>query len=284
MSEATPVDTIQDEGPVKVCIFGLEEHQPIDGALQASLGIYPHARFVENPEESELVITGLDSYGKLTRYLDPERQFAVLKVVGRQSVPADAPDNVHFLEPGKEVPDLIKLMHSLRKKHESKEGEAGEQSASYPPASTAKELGVLSILVVEDDPRHRESASELSDHDLTVVASYDGALEVLKHKTFDVILTDLKLPMSAERLGPEAFELGKLVDYGLLIPFLAPSTGCIGVVTDTNHHADPISAAFDRLEGRSFQVENALVRFMHAALHSDRSKDWTSALRSLMQE
>jgi hypothetical protein len=54
------------------------------------------------------------------------------------------------------------------------------------------------------------------------------------------------------------------------------------VVTDSNHHHDPFSAAFDRL-GYPITIDNARCLMMHAELLESGAKDWAAALDRLMK-
>jgi hypothetical protein len=102
----------------------------------------------------------------------------------------------------------------------------------------------------------------LASHELTIVATYDEAQEALKRQnlpTYDVVLTDLIVPPSS-RAASDARGWGYQVEdptlYGAMIALLALEAGVrhVAVVTDTNHHAHPASAAFDVFRGRPFDV------------------------------
>lgn len=76
--------------------------------------------------------------------------------------------------------------------------------------------------------------------------------EAREHATtypdFDVVLTDLLVPASRQAQGGEGEKLvGKEMPLGTTIALLALMVGVknVAVVTDTNHHHHPASAAFD---------------------------------------
>lgn len=144
-------------------------------------------------------------------------------------------------------------------------------------------MNAMRILVVDDKDMHRQSAREtLEGHELTVVSSFDEAIEQLKEKDkYDAVLTDLKLPMSsawplsrdAYRRDKNVLFRGELVDYGFVIALRAALRGVkyIAVVTDVNHHQDAMSAALDQIEWHTirafvpnFIINGARCMFVHA--------------------
>ncbi|HHN77864.1 MAG TPA: sigma-54-dependent Fis family transcriptional regulator [Phycisphaerales bacterium] len=63
------------------------------------------------------------------------------------------------------------------------------------------------VLIVEDEPDHADAMAEAlrkPGHVSTVVHSVDGALEELRHGSFDVIVTDLRMPESGGAHGVAA--------------------------------------------------------------------------------
>jgi CheY-like chemotaxis protein len=153
-------------------------------------------------------------------------------------------------------------------------------------AEAALRPDALRILVVEDSPKHQASAKKgLAGHKLTLATGYEEAMKILDSEKFDVVLTDLQMPMSSRTLGSEAFKLGQLVPYGLLLKDEAAHQGAkwVAVVTDLNHHADWVSAAFDHFS-YPMQIEGAKVLMMHAPMNDDDTKDWAAALDRLMKD
>lgn len=128
------------------------------------------------------------------------------------------------------------------------------------------------ILVVDDTEKYRDAAVKaLHGNHLTLVSSYATAMELLKNSNFDVVLTDLYLPVSAYH---KAYVIKKwndrdhFVPYGFLIANFAVGKGMkVAIVTDADHHGDPISAAFD-------DGGNSTIVY-------DNHKNWASALQRL---
>ncbi len=116
-------------------------------------------------------------------------------------------------------------------------------------------MNALNILVLDDNAAHRASAEhQLAGHNLTVVSSYNEASELLESNIkFDMALLDLMMPAADMRtLGENAKEFhGKELPMGTILAFQALKAGVkkVAVLTDTNHHNHPASAAFDYLGG-----------------------------------
>lgn len=99
-------------------------------------------------------------------------------------------------------------------------------SASPLPVSRA-------VLVVEDDPDARhllELMLARRGHDVIGVGTAELGLDMLRRRTFDVVLTDENLPlMSGTRMLHEAFSEGLLVPERALVctadPFVRPGAG-----------------------------------------------------------
>jgi CheY-like chemotaxis protein len=165
----------------------------------------------------------------------------------------------------------------------------------------------MRILVVEDKLKHQDSARRTLDgHDLTVVTTYDAALDLMKRDKlplpFDVALLDLMMPMSPRTLAGGVYDPAKQEPYGFVLALRAASLGIpkIAVVTDTNHHKGAMSAALDVLgycrkgdrdsdwncywrdELRpNFTINGAACMFVHAPFIDDEAKDWGKVLAAL---
>lgn len=91
---------------------------------------------------------------------------------------------------------------------------------------------------------------------------------------FDVVMTDMMMPMSMRTLAPGIFNSGEQVPYGFIITLKATMCGAkfVAMVTDTNHHQGAMSAAIDHLSEAYYQdgfspnfvVNGAKVMFVHA--------------------
>ncbi|RKG98819.1 response regulator [Corallococcus sp. CA053C] len=102
-----------------------------------------------------------------------------------------------------------KIRAMLRQREQRIAAKAVKPSAATPPRVTEAELnGPLRILLVEDDPDIRESASELltdMGHGVRAVESGEAARTALGEAPFDVLFTDVTLPgISGVMLAREA--------------------------------------------------------------------------------
>lgn len=143
----------------------------------------------------------------------------------------------------------------------------------------------FNILVIDDAVRNRNSAYEtLSGHHVSTTHSFEKAMEMLDKRIFDVVLTDLYLPMSSRSMGAK-FRLGQQVPYGLLIKTRAAQRGArlVAVVTDAGHHDDAISAALSYFQREVAREENAITMLMRAHMVKG-AKDWGYALQKLQEE
>lgn len=168
---------------------------------------------------------------------------------------------------------------------------------------------VLKVLVVDDSATHREAAkAQLMDCDLMVVASYDEAFKLLggeegwDRHDFDVVLTDLLMPASKKKMGPEGMELaGQQMPVGIFLVLMAAKNGAryVGLLSDMDHHGHPASAAIDPFLGGSLKIESAKVQFNNQCAdyflpdlitedpgwkHPDKvwTKNWREALDKLL--
>lgn len=122
----------------------------------------------------------------------------------------------------------------------------------------------MKILVIDDTPINLDAAkAQLADHDVTVAASYDKAMQLMfvidEHHVhfggirnhFDVVLVDLLMPASRANQAPTSAEAGKTMDVGIYLALLAASRGVarfVGLLTDSGHHNHPASACLDAFQ------------------------------------
>lgn len=234
--------------------------------------------YVESAAEADLII--FTDVKEIEKGYSKEKQYAFFKVSGQASN-MKLPENcatIDFLHGM--IPAMLKLIEEA---HAKIQGTAETPAvAAVKPAAAPLRSDALRILVIDDTPKHIESAkSGLAGHRLTAVTGYQDAMSVLGSEKFDVVLTDLHLPMSSQTMG-EKFRLGELVPYGVLLMVEAARQGAkhVAVVTDLNHHDDPFSAAFDHYSRFPVQIESAKVVMMHAPM-ADGAKDWAAALEQL---
>jgi CheY-like chemotaxis protein len=252
---------------------------PLPRSIKQVLGVVGNEAshtFVESIDEADLVI--FTSVRDVERGFTKEKSYVYIPLVGQ---PKDRlPDNCAVIGVPSLLAGLVGIIDDVRKKLSPVVDAVAPADQDVPLRPDA-----LRILVIDDTPQNIASAkSGLAGHRLTTVTGYEDAMEVLGNETFDVVLTDLHLPMSSKTLG-SGFVLGQLVSYGILLMVEAARRGArqVAVVTDLSHHADPFSAAFDHFSHFPVKIENAKVVMMHAPMKGD-VKDWAAALALLVKE
>lgn len=145
----------------------------------------------------------------------------------------------------------------------------------------------LRILVVDDNPRHLEAArDQLGDkNELVCLDNYEEAIARLRsssstEKKFHILLSDLLMPAETPTLGSKGMKfLGHEMPIGLILALRASMADVDGIVviTDTNHHNHPMSAAIDWVRG-IHRIGNSWALYDHAPMTDDRRKDWRRAL------
>ena len=232
--------------------------------------------YVEKISEADLVI--FTEVRDIERGYNKDTAYAYLVMPGTKT--PTLPDNCEVIDSLNIMVGLINVIAKARQKLTPVE--ATQESE---PKAAALRPDALRILVIDDTPKHIASAeSGLAGHKLTTVTSYEEAMDILGSEKFDVVLTDLHLPMSSKTMGSK-FKLGELVPYGILLMVEAARQGAkhVAVVTDLNHHDDPFSAAFDHYSHFPVQIEGAKVVMMHAPMNGDGSKNWAAALSQLIE-
>ncbi len=166
----------------------------------------------------------------------------------------------------------------------------------------------MKVLVIEDKEIHCQAAIEtLVGHEVTIVRSFDRAMEILTATAqsvipfpFEAVLTDMMMPMSQYTLDPRLFNYKEQVAYGFIIALRATLCGAkfVAMVTDTNHHMGAMSAAIDHLSDAyyreegfqpNFLINGAKVMFVHTPFIRDivagervyERKDWGRVLADL---
>lgn len=78
---------------------------------------------------------------------------------------------------------------------------------------------------------------------------------------YDAVLLDLMLPATRTAMGDEGMKfVGQLMPYGYSLAIYAIQKGVkkVGILTETNHHKHPMSAALDSLSlGRVMMIDNS---------------------------
>jgi len=148
----------------------------------------------------------------------------------------------------------------------------------------------LRILVIDDSPRHRESAKQtLAEHELTIASSFKEAISLLTYTgswdhyleakreagltrqspnyeqvdfellqqfappSFDVVLTDMELPV--EKFSYEEVRPGETAPLGLILAMFAGYVAVpyVAMVTDAGHHGTAMASALGLIGRRLFE-------------------------------
>jgi len=253
-----------------------------DGAVSRSIkGVLPMVGneeshvYVKTFDEADLVI--FTEVRDIERGYSKEKAYAYLQTSKRDT--PHLPENCRTV--GCSLLELVYLIADVRKTLKPPEAPKTELVIPEVPLR----LDAPRILVIEDTPKHQASArAGLAGHKLTIATGYEEAMKILANEKFDIVLTDLLMPMSSQTLGPDAFKLGELVPYGLLLKDEAAHQGAthVAVVTDLNHHTHWVAAAFDHFR-YLVRIDGAKVLMMHAPMNADGTKDWAQALADLME-
>lgn len=231
-------------------------------------------RFVATQGEADLIL--FCEVRDVEREFSKEKSYAYLPTREDSKHP-QFPENVRVIQKFS-LAKILELIVDVR----SKLPETQVTEVVVEESTAKLQPDAMRILVIDDTPKHIASAKKgLAGHRLTTATGYQEAMELLGNEKFDVVLTDLHLPMSSETMG-DKFKLGELVPYGILIMIEAARQGArkVGVVTDLSHHDDPFSAAFDHYSRFPISIEGATVRMLHARV-SEQGKDWAEALQRI---
>ncbi len=141
------------------------------------------------------------------------------------------------------------------------------------------------ILVFDDSKEHLDAArKQLADCNLVVASTYSRAEAMIKREIFDYVLLDLLVPASARTQGEEGMRhVGQKMPITPLLAFLALSKGMkkVAILTDTNHHHHPASAAIDIFSGKPFFLGDARVLLSNRTFTSEGAKDWSRLIKQL---
>jgi len=136
----------------------------------------------------------------------------------------------------------------------------------------------MKVLIVDDNDLHCQAAVQtLSEHDLTIVSSYDEAY-VLIQKTgrmhapsaetrttsFDAVFCDLLMPAGSIAQGIEGQPLvGQIMPVGWALAINAALRGVryVAVISDMSHHDHPGSALLDQMKFQIFELHGARALF-----------------------
>jgi CheY-like chemotaxis protein len=268
--------------PIRIHVL-LDKTNPVRRALEQVFGLVgtPTTHyFVETVAEADLVV-GLNVRDFEPHYTTSQ-QYVMIDFLQSKEV---LPENVVKMTGTNGSNMVMELAELISRVGKTLQPIPVEASASFEEQVPLFE-DALRILVIDDTPKNIASAKKtLAGHHVTTVTGYEAAMKILTKQRFDVVLTDLHLPMSSKTMG-DKFRLGELVPYGMLLILEASRWGTrfVAVVTDLGHHDDPFSAAFDHYAHFPVRIEQAKVLMMHAEKMEDGSKDWSAALRRLTED
>ena len=107
----------------------------------------------------------------------------------------------------------------------------------------------LDLLVVDDTRRHQESARELLlGHNLRIAETYSEAVDMIKDRAPQVLMTDLYFPYGERSPTRDSYQ-PRALGFSLALFASRPANNVerIAIYTDANHHSDAVSATFDSL-------------------------------------
>jgi CheY-like chemotaxis protein len=266
----------------------MEEKNSVRRAIERVFGVLGDPKthcFVKGVEEADLVI--FDDVKAIASSYSQSKTYALIDCGGNK--PKNLPANVtDVLSATNIMVELISLIQKVELTLKPLEASKAELIVTEVPLHPDAKR----ILVIEDTPKHQVSAKAgLAGHKLTVVTSYEEAMKILESEKFDIVLTDLQMPMSSMMLNPNAFKLGELVPYGILLMIEAAHRGAkrVALVTDISNHAQHNNWLVRALDNFLYpmKIEKAKVLMMHAPMRMDadgeRVKDWSEALNQLMK-
>lgn len=257
---------------------------PVGKALKKVLDTTTNiCTFTKQQDDAHVVVVA--DKAQLMEVYNREQTFVVYSsyaVVG-------LPENARWVSIVQGFGELLKILYEANEKGGIPKKEADE---SFFPRRDA-EMPATCILVVDDSAENRARAKEqLVDsplpynYELRIVGTYADAMRFIGEEDWDVVLTDLYLPVSTfhKSLSVERIQVGQLVPYGFLIAFEAARKGAsvVAVVTDANHHQDCLSAAFDDFrEPFEFEVLSENGQECKIQFFNHIGKNWKAALDAL---
>ena len=112
----------------------------------------------------------------------------------------------------------------------------------------------MKILVIDDVQENLKSASNLlTGHELTLAGDIDTAYKALQKQSFDIVLTDLNLPIAgsqhAQRVAAHrSIDETQEAPVGLVFAIKAANKGIpVVIVSDSDHHQDIFCSLLDLL-------------------------------------
>tara|TARA_Y100000310_G_C20688765_1_gene820841 strand:- start:2811 stop:3428 length:618 start_codon:yes stop_codon:yes gene_type:complete len=97
----------------------------------------------------------------------------------------------------------------------------------------------LEILVVEDTPIHQEAARELlKEYNVTIVGTFDDAVDSLHQKKYNIVLTDMFIPQGRGEMQRDKESASTPQDLGTYIAMYSAQLGVpyVAICSDSDHH------------------------------------------------
>lgn len=131
----------------------------------------------------------------------------------------------------------------------------------------------LEILVVEDNLLHQEGARVLlAQHNPQIVGTFDEAADLIiggsryspnkgNKQSYDAVLTDLFIPqgrgdcMADKSMAKQEMPLG----YAVAMMALKEGTPYVAMISDANHHANPMAYSLDLFQDKN--GDNEVINF-----------------------
>jgi hypothetical protein len=219
-------------------------------------------------EKAELVILKNDD--RLLHIYDPDTQYALI-IAGDYPM-MDLPKNVSYVPAKMFLGKMLEVIFRIKNRPMFIEVMDGVLEVAGD--------GYLDIMVVDPDMIVRDDAktdlwSEAKD--LVLVGRYSDALQQLRKRRFNAVLTSLYLLASPDTPPylPDYEELRKEVPYGLILAMEAAKLGSsVCVVCDASMKHDPIVAALGNIG--PYEYNETQVSFW------TRGKQWQRALKHLI--
>lgn len=212
--------TKNDTHPIKVHVCGGPTARVVSD-LMAGLITDP-AVIVKTQDEADMLL--FDSLPELEQHNDKSKTGVLIWTGCLDDY--RLPNNIIVI-------DVFEIVSEAKRAIATTQARLRGDAQVIPVKSKPAKLDALRILVIDDDPSNVRSAQELlAGHKLVVAENCEDALSALKVNTFDVVLSDLRLPMSSRKL--------ELFSYGIVVMIEAAKRGVkrIVIYTDTEHHPE----------------------------------------------
>jgi len=252
--------------------------KPLNLAVERIINsLFTGNTIVKNRGSADLVIT--DEKNKVIRGYRPEQHYLIIsfeEILG-------LPDNAKWVHASQFVSGILQYISEISSDCDLDDETKKELAIGVEiQPSNCSTHQPLHVLVIDDTIGNLEKAVEQL-HDecvITLADGYDKGIELIEKNRYDVVLTDLQMPIGLHHkaLSVQNLDISKTVHNGFLIVFMATAKGAqCAVVTDASHHQDWVSASFDDLINQNHTVNGQKVLFFN-----NIGKNWRQALNKLL--